>query len=80
MRKAKKASREENEVVVVTEWRGKDDAKRWLLVKRPEKGESDGQAAQVQAHRSGLKPDQDNWLTQQVCWLVCSNLPPHQSH
>ena len=38
MKKVKKASREENEVVVVTEWRVGDE-RRWLLSKRPEKGE-----------------------------------------
>lgn len=37
MKKVKKESRVEHEVVVVTEWRGVD--KRFLFVKRPEKGE-----------------------------------------
>lgn len=38
MRKVKKESRVEHEVVCVTEWRGSNDDRRWLLVKRPEKG------------------------------------------
>ncbi|KAL7421720.1 hypothetical protein Q5752_003491 [Cryptotrichosporon argae] len=37
MRKPKKASREEEEVVSVTEWRG-EGGNRWLFTKRPEKG------------------------------------------
>jgi A/G-specific adenine glycosylase len=39
MRKEKKASREENEVVCITEWRGGDHEPCWLFVKRPEKGD-----------------------------------------
>lgn len=42
MRKEKKASREENEVVCLTEWRGLEgsgEAPSWLFVKRPEKGQ-----------------------------------------
>lgn len=38
MRKEKKASREEEELVCVVEWQGSEDRK-WLFVKRPEKGE-----------------------------------------
>lgn len=37
MKKVKKASREEQEIVVVTEWKGKE-GRRWLFAKRPEKG------------------------------------------
>jgi A/G-specific adenine glycosylase len=37
MKKEKKVSREEEEVVCVTEWR-KEDKRWWLFVKRPEKG------------------------------------------
>lgn len=39
MRKVKKESRVEHEVVCITEWRGVDGARKWLLVKRPENGE-----------------------------------------
>ncbi|KAL1413596.1 hypothetical protein Q8F55_001371 [Vanrija albida] len=41
MKKEKKASRVEDEVVCVTEWRGAAGSK-WLFTKRPEKGESGG--------------------------------------
>ena len=36
----KKTSRVENEIVSVVEWRGDDGSRRWLFVKRPEKGTS----------------------------------------
>lgn len=40
MKKVKKVSREENEVVTIVEWhQSKTGEKRWLFVKRPEKGE-----------------------------------------
>lgn len=38
MRKEKKASRVEHEAVCLTEWVGPGRERRWLLVKRPEKG------------------------------------------
>jgi A/G-specific adenine glycosylase len=38
MKKEKKLSREEEEVVCVTEWVGTEKSW-WLFVKRPEKGE-----------------------------------------
>ena len=38
MKKEKKVSRSEDEVVCVTEW-VHDDKRSWLFVKRPEKGE-----------------------------------------
>ena len=38
MRKEKKISREEEEVVCILEWVGDD--RRWLFTKRPDKGES----------------------------------------
>lgn len=44
MKKEKKASREEHEVVCVTEWRG-PRGPRWLFTKRPEKGELGGWAS-----------------------------------
>ena len=45
MRKEKKASREEAEVVCITEWRdpssnGEKGDRYWLFIKRPEKGET----------------------------------------
>jgi len=40
MKKEKKVSRSEDEVVCVTEW-VHSDKRNWLFVKRPEKGESD---------------------------------------
>lgn len=39
MKKEKKVSRSEDEVVCVTEW-VHDDNRNWLFIKRPEKGES----------------------------------------
>jgi len=43
MKKDKKTSREENEVVCVVEWKCEDeDSRRWLFTKRPEKGEYAG--------------------------------------
>ena len=39
MRKDKKVSRTEEEVVCVVEWKSAD-SRQWLFVKRPEKGES----------------------------------------
>ncbi|WWC61714.1 A/G-specific adenine glycosylase [Kwoniella dejecticola CBS 10117] len=38
MRKEKKASRAEEESVLLTEWKGGDGDRKWLFVKRPEKG------------------------------------------
>ncbi|WVR07224.1 A/G-specific adenine glycosylase [Kwoniella sp. DSM 27419] len=38
VKKDKKVSREEEESVVVLEWRGRDDTRQWLWIKRPEKG------------------------------------------
>jgi len=38
MRKEKKISRLEEEVVSVVEWRGEEGSRRWLFIKRPEKG------------------------------------------
>ena len=40
MRKEKKLSRVEEEVVSVVEWQGVDDTRRWLFKKRPENGAS----------------------------------------
>lgn len=39
MKKGKKASRVEEESVCVVQWRGNGDQRRWLFIKRPEKGE-----------------------------------------
>ncbi|WRT66194.1 A/G-specific adenine glycosylase [Kwoniella shivajii] len=38
MRKEKKTSRVEDESVLVLEWKGEEGKRRWLFVKRPEKG------------------------------------------
>ncbi|ADV20087.1 A/G-specific adenine glycosylase [Cryptococcus gattii E566] len=38
MKKGKKASRVEEESVCVVQWRGNGDQRRWLFIKRPEKG------------------------------------------
>ncbi|KIR33639.1 A/G-specific adenine glycosylase [Cryptococcus deuterogattii MMRL2647] len=38
MKKEKKASRVEEESVCVVQWRGDGDQRRWLFIKRPEKG------------------------------------------
>lgn len=41
MRKDKKVSRTEEEVVSIVEWRGDDGSRKWLFVKRPDKGRLD---------------------------------------
>ncbi|WWC89496.1 A/G-specific adenine glycosylase [Kwoniella dendrophila CBS 6074] len=38
MKKEKKASRDEEESVLVVEWKGENGDRKWLMIKRPEKG------------------------------------------
>lgn len=42
MRKEKKVSRVEEEVVSVVEWRDSSNSRKWLFIKRPENGEHAG--------------------------------------
>jgi hypothetical protein len=61
MRKDKKVSRVQEEVVSVVEWRGPDGVRNWLFVKRPEIG----------MFRSCKGTGYADSKPQQVCSLDC---------